>query len=182
MEILIPLIAMVGIIIFVIFLAKRADKSRIRRQIEAKREFARQMAHRHIQIIEESTDIINKTKNLATATRRFDTIFNNIDRLKDIAVEYQYPDITSPSPVEMEEFYKNEKIKFIKEFILEEVNRSIEKAKAVTRKSTKISLLDKSIILICDGRDLLKEVGEVKEFIDKENEVKRLIEKINKEG
>jgi len=180
MEIFISFIIIVGMIILTIYLGKRTDKSRIKKKIEEKREFARQMASRHLQIIEESTDIINKTKKLDTAIGRFDTIFINIEGLKTLATEYQYPDIVSPPPEETEEYYKNEKIKFIKEFIIDEINRNIERAKAITRKSTKISLLDKSILLICDGKDLLKEEDEIKKFSDKEKELRELIEQMNK--
>ena len=62
------------------------------------------------------------------------------------------------------------------------VDRNIQKANAVTRKSTKISLLDKSIILICDGRDLIEDGDKLKELSDKKNEIKSLVNKINKEG
>ena len=61
------------------------------------------------------------------------------------------------------------------------VDRNIQKANAVTRKSTKISLLDKSIILICDGRDLIEDGDKLKELSDKENEIKSLVDRINKE-
>jgi hypothetical protein len=182
MDSIIGLSVCLGIIIIVIFAAKMIDKSRIKKLNTEKRAYASQFAQRHVEIIEESKNIINKSKKLDTITHRFEVILNNIEKLKSLAKEYQYPDITNPPPGEIEAFYINEKDKFIKDFILEEIDKNIQKAKAVTRKSTKISLLDKSIMLICDGKDLVKNEDKIKELSNKENEIKDLINQINKEG
>jgi hypothetical protein len=155
MEDFIYIIVIVVIIALVIFAAKMKEKSMKKRQEAERKGFGLQLAQRRVEIIEESKNIINKSKKLDTIIHRFEVIFNNIEKLKSLAEEYQYPDITSPPPRETEEFYINEKDRFIKDFILEEIDRNIQKAKAVTRKSTKISILDKSIILICDGKNII---------------------------
>lgn len=182
MEGLTTLIIIFFIIAIIILFAKIWGKSVKKRQEAERKDFGLQIAQRQVQIIEESRNIINKSKKLETIIHRFDVILENAAKLKSLAEEYQYPDITSPSPEKTEEFYINEKDRFIKDFILEEVDKNIHKAKAVTRKSTKISILDKSIIFICDGKDAIKNKNNIEELSEKENEIKMLIDQINKEG
>jgi len=182
MEGLTTLIIIFFIIAIIILFAKIWGKSVKKRQEAERKDFALQIAQRHVQIIEESKNILNKSKKLDTIIHRFDVILENTAKLKLLAEEHQYPDITSPPPEEIEKFYINEKDRFIKDFILEEIDKNIHKAKAVTRKSTKISILDKSIIFICDGKDAIKNKDNIEELSKKENEIKMLIDQINKEG
>lgn len=178
MECLIIFAVIIAIVILAYIQQKKSGAKK--REMERK-DFALNLAQRHVQIIEGSKDIINKSKKLETIVNRFDVILENVGKLKSLAEEYQYPDIISPSPEDTEIFYINEKDKFIKDFILEEIDRNIQKAKAVTRKSTKISILDKSIILICDGKNVVKKNDNIEELSKKENEIKKLINQINKE-
>ena len=182
MEGLTTLIIIFFIIAIIILAAKMWEKSVKKRQEAERKDFALKIAQRHIQIIEESKNIINKSKKLDTIIHRFDVILENAAKLKSLAEEYRYPDITSPSPEKTEEFYISEKDRFIKDFILEEIDKNIHKAKAVTRKSTKISILDKSIIFICDGKDAINNKDNIEELSEKENEIKILITQINKES
>jgi len=133
-------------------------------------------AKRCLQIIDDSKDIINKTKNFDTVLSRFNVIFKNIDRLKSF--EEEYPDVTKPIPSEIEKFFLKEKEKFIKEFVLGEIEESMKKAESLTGTKTKINIVNKAIMKIIEARKELKEEENKKELDKKEKEIKTHIQNI----
>jgi len=165
----------VVIIIIIYQYQKKAEK----RNIEQKKATALKFAQRHVQIIQESMELINKSKNLKTIIRRFDTILENVDRLIVLAKQYDYPDITKPVPSEMKEFYTKDRERFIREYVLEQVADEIERAKTITRKPSKIAILDKALLLLFDGKKALRDENQVGVILEKEKEIRDLIKHIN---
>jgi hypothetical protein len=176
METAVIFVVVIIIFVLLIFIFRAADKSQKKRLIEIqKRPFIIQ-AKRHMQIISESIDIVHKSKNIKTILSRYETLFQNIDSLKKI--EEQFPDILSPPTSELESSIKKDKSVFLSQFALEDANEEVGRANAVTRKSSKISYLDKALL---DLYEIKKEVDddEVKnEISKKEQEVRMLIEDI----
>lgn len=170
-----------AVFLFIVVLIIIASKSADKRHAKQKKATAQMFAQRHVQIIQESMELINKSKNLKTITGRFDTIFENVDHLIALVEKYNYPDITKPAPTEMKEFYIKEREKFIRDFILEQVADEIERAKTITRKPSKIAILDKALLLLFDGKKALRDEAEASSFSEKEKEIRRLIEQINLE-
>ena len=169
-EFIVILIILVAVIIFGIW--KKIEKE----EKEKKKKVILAQANRNLQIIENSKDIINKSKNFNTILSRFNVIFENIERLKKL--EEEYPDVTEPKPSEIEKFYLNEKEKFIKEFLLEEVEGSMKKARDTIGIKTKINIANKAIIKIIEGRKELKEEENMEELDEKEREIKVFVHKI----
>lgn len=169
-EFIVILIILVAVIIFGIW--KKIEKE----EKEKKKKVILAQANRNLQIIENSKDIINKSKNFNTILSRFNVIFENIERLKKL--EEEYPDVTEPKPSEIKKFYLNEKEKFIKEFLLEEVEGSMKKARDTIGIKTKINIANKAIIKIIEGRKELKEEENMEELDEKEREIKVFVHKI----
>lgn len=169
-EFIVILIILVAVIIFGIW--KKIEKE----EKAKKKKVILAQANRNLQIIENSKDIINKSKNFNTILSRFNVIFENIERLKKL--EEEYPDVTEPKPSEIEKFYLNEKEKFIKEFLLEEVEGSMKKARDIIGIKTKINIANKAIIKIIEGRKELKEEENMEELDEKEREIKVFVHKI----
>ncbi len=167
------------IIIFIIIMIIYAlSKSADRQAEEARRKQAQFLAKRHKEIIDQSLEIISKTKNLSTLVSRLDTIIENADKLIKIAEDYNYPDLTEPPPQELKNNFVNYKENKIKEFLLDQVNYEIEKAQAITKKSSKITILDKAILFILDAKRLINDAETKKILEDKESEIRQLIENI----
>lgn len=175
---LIFIIIIVTIIILLYALTKSMDKQAEKAKREKEIALAKSMAARHNQIIKESLDIISKTKNLSTLVSRFDTILDNVDKIIKLSEQYNYTDLTEPPPHELKNYflkYRNDKIR---EFILNQVEFEIDKAKAVTKKSSKISILDKAIVMLLEGKRLIEDTEIRNIFDDKEIEIRQLIENI----
>src|SRR4030043_434873 len=111
---LIVILAVIGLVIFLLIAIKWYNKSQAK--VRNKRN-AVIYAQRLVQIIEESKDIINRSKKLDTIKHRFDV-------------------------------------------------------------TSKITLLDKALLLIVDGKRILKEEDKVKDLESKEKEIKALIHQI----
>jgi len=109
---------------------------------------------------------------------RFDVILNNADTLIKRSEQYNYPNITNPPPQAIKDFYLKTREEKIKDFLLEQIDVEIEKAQTITRKASKITLLDNALLLIVDGKRKLREEDKVKELEIKEKEIKTLIHQI----
>jgi len=87
-------------IIFLIIILNSFSKSaRAKRQ----KALAKLAVERCIQIINESLEIISKTKNLSTLIGRYDTILDNIDKLIKIAEDHNCLDFMEPPPQVLKE-------------------------------------------------------------------------------
>jgi hypothetical protein len=152
----------------------REEKKKLEKQIS----LAKLTAERQLDIINESLEIISKTKNLSTLISRYDTIIDNVDKLIKIAEDYNCPDLTEPPPQALKEKFLKDRESKIKSFILDQVDFEIEKAKAITKKSSKISILDKAIVMILEGKRLINDEETEKILDNKEAEIRQLIEAI----
>lgn len=165
------------LLITIIFLLYQASTKWVEKQ---KKEEAKKLllmqANQSLQIIEESKNIINKSKNFKTILSRFNVIFENIRMLKKLEIENS--DVTDPKPSEIEKFYLREKDKFIKEFVLEEVEINMTKIVDIMTVKTKINIANKAIMRIIEGKKEIKEAENIKELTDKEKEIKAFIHKI----
>jgi hypothetical protein len=159
-------------IIFLIIILNSFSKSaRAKRQ----KALAKLAVERCIQIINESLEIISKTKNLSTLIGRYDAILDNIDKLIKIAEDHNCLDFMEPPPQVLKEKISADRNDKLKKFILDQVDFEIAKAKAITRPSSKISTLDKAIVKILEGKRLIGDKEILKVLDDKEAEIRRLI-------
>jgi len=170
-EFIIILIVIVATIIFGIW--KKVEKE----EKQKKMKLIEMQVNRHLQIINDSTDIINKSKNFKTILHRFGVIFENIERLKKLQEEYPNENITKPKPLDIEKLYLEEKPKIIKEFISKEAGEIMMKAKEVTGIKAKINMANKTIVKIIEAKKELKE-EDIEELNKKEKEIKAFVHTI----
>ncbi len=168
-----------AVLLFIVVMIVLYQKHNEKRLAEQKKETAQKFAQRHVQIIQESMEVINKSKNLKTITGRFDTIQENVGHLIALAIAYDYPTITKPTPSEMKDFYTKDRERFIREYVIEQVADEIERAKTITRKPSKIAILDKALLLLFDGKKALKDETQAAVLLEKEKEIRDLIKHIN---
>ena len=170
-------LGLVLLLITIIFLLYHASNKWVEKQKkEEAKKLSLMQANRSLQIIENSKDIINKSKNFSTIQSRFDVIFENIEKLKELA--QLYPDITKPTPQEIEVFYRNEKETFISNFILEEVENIYKKATELSGVKTKINKINQAIVMIIDGKKELEKEESIDKLTNKEKELKLYVQKI----
>lgn len=154
---------------------RRAERQRQIIQEQKKAE-ALKYIQRPLEIIEESVEIINKTPNLKTMIHRFETIMSTIGDIETMLRHFQQPDsILSPSPTQLRSRFIEEKQTKVRDFLVKEADRNIERAEAVTRKSSKISILDKTILMLVDGRNELENETEKKRIEEIEESIRALI-------
>lgn len=170
LEFFLALIVIMGIIMYAIWKKVQAEEE------QKKKKLILMQAKRHLEIIDNSKDIINKSKNFSTIQSRFNVIFENIEKLKELA--QLYPDISKPTPIEIETFYKNEKEKFITEFVLEEVDDIYQKAQKLSGVKTKTNTINKAILKIIEGIKELEKQENIEKLKNKEKELRTYIHKI----
>jgi len=176
--ILIITIVIIVIMIIADALSKSARAREEKKKLEEQISLAKLTAERHLDIINESLEIISKTKDLSTLISRYDAIIDNVDKLIKIAEDYNCPDLIEPPPQVLKDKFLKDRENKIKSFILDKVDFEIEKAKAITKKPSKISMLDKAIITILEGKRLIND-KEIQKILDnKEAEIRQLIESI----
>ena len=170
-----------AILIFIILViySGHSQKKQEERKQAAKKQEAAPFVNRSIDIIQESMDIINKTKNLDIVVGRFETIFTQVDQLAKLVEQYQFLDLVKPSPQEMKEFYSKKRNEFIRDFVIKQADDDIGRAKAVTRNSSKIASLDKALLRLFDGKKALNNDDSLSDFETKEKEIHQMIDDIN---
>jgi hypothetical protein len=169
-------VVLIVVVVILAFLVRAGEKSRQKRLKELQKKPFIMQAERQIQIVNESIDIIHKSKNIKTILGRYETIFQNIDSLKK--VEQQFPDIISPTTNELESSIKKDKSVFLSQFALENVDEEIGRANAVTRKSSKIAYLDKALLTLYEIKKEIDDDEVKNEILEKEKEIRMLIEDI----
>ena len=167
---LIVVVVIVGLIIFGLWKKVQAEEE------QKKKNAILLMAQRHLDIINNSKDIINKSKTFSTIVSRFNVIFENTEKLKEYAL--QYPDITEPTPDEMEVFFKNEKENFITSFLLEQADEIYQKAQGLSGAKTKINTINKALLKITEGKKEIERQENLDKLSNKEKELKLYIHKI----
>ena len=170
--------AVILLFIILVVYSGHAQKKRAEQKNTARKEEAKRFAQRPVEIIQESMDLIKKTKNLDTVIGRFDTIFNQLDQLSKLLIQYECPDLLKPSPQEMKEFYSKKRDEFIRDFVIEQSDDDIGRANAVTRNSSKIAMLDKALLRLFDGKKALNNKDYMGDIEKKENEIRQMIEAI----
>jgi hypothetical protein len=105
------------------------------------------MVERQLEIINESKDIINKSKNIETIFSRFDTIFRCINKIREY--DTTYPGLKlKPTVPEIEQFYLDEKEKFLPDQVIKRVNEIINEINTKSTVSQKRGLGEKGLTLI----------------------------------
>jgi len=114
---------------------------------------------RDLQIIDESKNIINKSKNIDTIIGRFTTIFTCINRIKEYDSKYRSLGLKPPIS-DVEQFYKGEKERFITNHVIEQTNEIIINISSEVGNAKKVKIAKDAYIFI----DKVK-----KELIEHEN-------------
>ena len=170
---------------FVKYLRKSEARHRLRLEEQKKAEAlaleeqrkkdALSLIQRPLDIIRESIKLVTETKSLKTMVHRFDVIANNIESVETTLRQFNQPDLITPSPEQLRKEILGHKQVLIRDLLLREADRNIERAKAVTRKSSKITILDKAILMLVDGRNELTSEPEKQRLIEKESIIRALI-------
>jgi len=171
--IVIIIIAVAVVAAIIVGIWKKIEKE----EKERKKKMIAIQVNQSLEIIENSKDIINKSKNFKTILHRYEVIFENIERLKKLQEKYPDEDITEPKPTNIEKLYLEEKPKFIKEFVSKEADEIMTKAEEVTGIKTKINIANKAIMRIIEVKKELKE-EDIEKLNEKEKEIKAFIHKI----
>ena len=135
---------------------------------------------RLINIIAESMDIINNTKNINTAISRFDTIKEMVNRLRDIkpassnlSLKMDGYDLLLADGNNSIDIIKN---KWMVNFYSFKINSELEKAELLSDKKLKLSQYKKALKIALDSISYLSDSSEIKPMI---NDIETKIVQIN---
>jgi len=127
--------------------------------------------------INERLNICSVVKNVRSIETQFNMIFINLDKIMEI--ENQYPNIMSPTAGELKiQFVKTKDIR-IRDYAIAEANLNIEKVKEISKQTSKINLLDKSILFLVEAREFIKSPEYDLDIDNKIAEIKIIIEQVN---
>jgi urease gamma subunit len=169
-SIIIAILFFVGFIALVKYSSKRQQK---RERLKKKAAFAA-VAKRLLEIIRESQEIINKTKNLDTLLSRYNVILEKIDQLKPLTKEF--PDLPIASPDEMRSQVETDRTEVISKFGIDMIETAKEKSRASTKRTTQINILDKALVDLVDIKKLIENTPQLDELERQEQEVRKLID------
>jgi len=124
-------------------------------------------------IIEDSKNLIEKSKNFKTRIHRIDTLLEHAQALK----KYEEKNISTlePPPSELEKYYKDLKNELIYENIIDEIDKIMNKATLALTAKTKMTEANKAILKIVEGRNELQDKDKIDSLNKKEKEIKNFI-------
>ena len=135
-------------------------------------------AHSRMRVINESVEILKKTKSLGTALSRIDIMVEHARELKKF--HDKCPNLITPSPDEIIQICKRSRNEFIEKFTLEEIEKHKIKAELVASPTSKITELTKALIKIKDAQDKCEGVSQA--LSNKEKSIQSIIHKYKLEG
>jgi len=126
-------------------------------------------SQRLIQIVTDSMDIINNTKNVNTAIGRFDTISQMVRRLSEIKpatsdfkLKLEGNDLLASNGIEFIEDFKG---KWILNFFTIKINTELDKADLLSDKKLKVSQLKKALKIALDSISYLPDSAAIRPII-----------------
>jgi len=167
------IIVLLFFVVLIILAAKSQKRAHAKAAVRARKEYLKPFVQRHFQIISESKEIINKSPNAKTILSRYGAIFDNIDQLAKY--EAEFPDLFSPSTKELRETFTRDKKVSLLNFAVKCCEDEIGRANAITRKASKISILDKALLNLYDIKKVIDDQEVLGKILEKENEIRAMI-------
>lgn len=163
-----------------LLLLVRAVRRSRRRRAEAREKdrVAKETAHRHAKIIEESKRALEKTRSPAVISARFEVIRDHAEKLSALAEHHDLPDIPAATPVELKAYCREEKDRVLRDRVMEQVEEALAKAVEAPKRPAKVTYLERALILCLEGKRVTGDEELAQEFGAQAERIKELIGKL----
>jgi hypothetical protein len=167
--------AVLALVLLVVLLRVVRRARRRREEAREKARVAEETARRHARKIEESKRVIQTSRNPAAISAGFEIIRDHAEKLSALAEHYDLPDMPSSTPSDLKAFYHEEKVKVLRDRVLEQVETALVKAAEIPKRAGKITYLERALILCLEGKRTTRDEALAGEFEAQAKRIQRMI-------